>query len=1049
MGRIPASELERVKRETDLADLVRGSGVELARRGRDLVGLCPFHEDREPSLVVTPSKGLWHCLGACDAGGTVIDWVMCRDGVSFRHAAELLLGGSAEELGTVLEDLGLDPSAPTGELLGRIASFYNETLKGAPEARSYLEGRGLGDRRLVDVFELGYANRTLCYRLPPGRLKAGAAIRGRLQELGVLRESGHEHLTGSVVVPIRDGSGEMVQLYGRKIRDDLRKGTPAHLYLPGPLRGIWNAAALETHAEIILCESLLDALTFWAAGHENVTTAFGTNGLTDELEAALEGHEIERVLIAYDRDAAGDRGAEKAAERLGPRGIECWRIRFPRGLDANEYAREVRPAKKSLGVAIRGAVWLGTGPPPGEPASRDASPPISGSRDPAGDRTPKDPVSEPAAPEPAASSLVASSSTAADAPAAAAPAASPVAATAALPTLPLEVGAEEVTASVDDRAYRVRGLEKNGSPDLMRVNLLVRRGEAVHVDTLDLYQARQRKAFVTQAAGELSVGKKLLTRDLGRLLLALERVQADRLRGALDPEPNVPALTEAERREALTLLEDPDLLGRILADFERAGVVGEETNKLVGYLAAVSRKLAEPLAVVIQSSSAAGKTALMDAVLSFVPPEDRVRYSALTGQSLFYMEGTRLKHRVLAVVEEEGAERASYALKLLQSEGELTIASTGKDPDTGKLVTHEYRVEGPVMLFLTTTAVELDEELLNRALVLAVDEDRSQTRRVHRAQRERRTLEGLLARKRREAVVRVHRNAQRLLRPLAVVNPYAPDLTFLDTRTRTRRDHQKYLTLIDAVALLHQHQREVKTVERGGVTVEYVEVEPSDIAVANRLAGEVLGRSLDELPPQTRRVLELLHEWLDDRDDHPDSERHDHEPGPDVPGARARPRFTAREVREALGLGPTQTKVHLARLVDLEYVAACRRGPGLPYTYELLYRGEGETGTPFLPGLVDVDGLPARPHRLPLEMDPYDPDRSGSSGGWSGRMAGWSGGGRPPVCARSGGGRAAGIAPNRLNDAASGPERPPGPENATRDDARRSHVPAGRNGTGP
>jgi hypothetical protein len=353
------------------------------------------------------------------------------------------------------------------------------------------------------------------------------------------------------------------------------------------------------------------------------------------------------------------------------------------------------------------------------------------------------------------------------------------------------------------------------------------------------------------------------------------------------------------------------------------------------------------------------------------------------------------------------------------------------------------------MLFLTTTAVELDEELLNRALVLAVDEDRSQTRRVHRAQRERRTLEGLLARKRREAVVRVHRNAQRLLRPLAVVNPYAPDLTFLDTRTRTRRDHQKYLTLIDAVALLHQHQREVKTVERGGVTVEYVEVEPSDIAVANRLAGEVLGRSLDELPPQTRRVLELLHEWLDDRDDHPDSERHDHEPGPDVPGARARPRFTAREVREALGLGPTQTKVHLARLVDLEYVAACRRGPGLPYTYELLYRGEGETGTPFLPGLVDVDGLPARPHRLPLEMDPYDPDRSGSSGGWSGRMAGWSGGGRPPVCARSGGGRAAGIAPNRLNDAASGPERPPGPENATRDDARRSHVPAGRNGTGP
>src|SRR3990167_2373633 len=96
----------------------------------------------------------------------------------------------------------------------------------------------------------------------------------------------------------------------------------------------------------------------------------------------------------------------------------------------------------------------------------------------------------------------------------------------------------------------------------------------------------------------------------------------------------------------------------------------------------------------------------------------------MTGQSLFYMGDVDLRHKVLAIVEEEGAERASYALKLLQSEKELTIASTGKDPETGKLVTHEYKVEGPVMIFLTTTAIEVDEELMNRCVVLTVDEDR-------------------------------------------------------------------------------------------------------------------------------------------------------------------------------------------------------------------------------------------------------------------------------------------------------------------------------------
>lgn len=135
------------------------------------------------------------------------------------------------------------------------------------------------------------------------------------------------------------------------------------------------------------------------------------------------------------------------------------------------------------------------------------------------------------------------------------------------------------------------------------------------------------------------------------------------------------------------MLKDPTLIERILADFERCGVVGEETNKLTGYLAAVSRKLEEPLAVILQSSSAAGKTVLMEAILAFMPEEDRVKYSAMTGQSLFYMGETDLKHKILAIMEEEGAERASYALKLLQSEGELAIASTGKDPSTGRLVT--------------------------------------------------------------------------------------------------------------------------------------------------------------------------------------------------------------------------------------------------------------------------------------------------------------------------------------------------------------------------
>jgi hypothetical protein len=357
----------------------------------------------------------------------------------------------------------------------------------------------------------------------------------------------------------------------------------------------------------------------------------------------------------------------------------------------------------------------------------------------------------------------------------------------------------------------------------------------------------------------------------------------------------------------------------------------------------------------------------------------------MTGQSLFYMGETDLAHKVLAVAEEEGAERAAYALKLLQSEGELTIASTGKDPKSGRLVTQEYRVEGPVAIFLTTTAAEVDEELLNRCLVLSVSESREQTRAIHKIQRERRTLAGLAARREREQVLRRHRNAQRLLRPLAVVNPYAHHLTFLDTRTRTRRDHEKYLTLIDTIALLHQHQREVK--RHGGegeAALRYVEVELADVEAANRLAAEVLGTSLDELPPQTRRLLELL-------------DRHVTEQCEALGVAREDVRFTRRDVREALGWNDTQLTVHLARLSDLEYLAIHPgAGRGGRYAYELLYRGEGAGGERFVLGLLDVERLRSLT---------YDANRSGSEPNRSGS-------GRPPVGGRSGGGPARKTAPS-------------------------------------
>jgi DNA primase len=232
MARIPDDELERLKREVDLAELVRSSGVELERRGSNLVGLCPMHDDKEPSLVVTPSKNLWSCLGACGTGGTVIDWVMKTQGVSFRHAVMILRQG--EPLGPVSPvkrarvpklPCPLAEDATGGRLLLQAIEYYHQTLLECPEATAFLESRGINDPEAIRTFRLGFANRSLGLTLPAKKTKAGALMRGRLAEVGLLRDTGHEHLCGSLTIPIFDAEGEVVEVYGRKIRNDLAKGT--------------------------------------------------------------------------------------------------------------------------------------------------------------------------------------------------------------------------------------------------------------------------------------------------------------------------------------------------------------------------------------------------------------------------------------------------------------------------------------------------------------------------------------------------------------------------------------------------------------------------------------------------------------------------------------------------------------------------------------------------------------------------------------------------------------------------------------------------------
>ena len=900
MPKIPDEEIQRLKREVSLVRLCERYGIDLKSQGKNLVGFCPWHKDDKPSFIVTPEKNLWHCMGACDEGGDVFNLVQKAENVSFRRAADILLeiSGSMPKSQTIETHTGTrhqilvnpgDGLADT-ELKNHVVDFYHRAFLSDPKAMKYLEGRHCMHPEAARLFKIGYANRTLGYRVPMTTAD-GKRLKARLNKIGIFRKSGHEHMSGSVVFPIMDLNGNPVQMYGRKITAGLRKGTPEHLYLEQPMAGVWNLTGVANQKEWILCECIIDALTLWCQGLRNVTCCFGKNTFTDDMWSVLRKIRPTKVVIAFDNDESGNKAAEKLAPRLAKEGANVHRLTVPQGKDINEYVCLLAGKdKKAIPGILQGLVV-------DAPVIRQADPENVD-------------IAEPASTSPETSSSISSlaANLAANAESrnslqSAEPANAPVkpsekqaAKEKNIPDHPENPGQNELHPSflaadlatkeksvdenppvkpkpladnvktvkkghdiemtIGNRSYRIRGLAKNQTFDVMKVNLRVMADNWYHVDNLDLYNARHRTTFINTAADELQIKAEILKKDLGKVLIKLEDLQDEQINKTLEPKKKEITLTEKEREQALAFLKDPNLFDRINSDFAKCGYVGEENNRLLGYLATTSRKLDEPLAIIVQSATAAGKTALMKTILNFMPRQDRVQYSAVTGQSLFYMTETNLKHKILAIVEEEGAENAGYALKLLQSEGELTIASTGRDA-SGEFVTKEYHVEGPVMVFLTTTNIEIDEELLNRCIVLVVDEDRAQTRAIHDQQRMNETLEGQLMKTDRQDIIKLHQNAQRLLKPIIIANNFAPRLTFPDHCTRTRRDHMKYLVLIRTSAFIHQYQRPVKTAMKDGRPQAYIEVTLDDVDLANRLANDVLGRSLDELPPQNPQAFTL------------------------------------------------------------------------------------------------------------------------------------------------------------------------------------------------
>jgi DNA primase catalytic core len=803
-------------KKLSLVEILKSRGIAVKKQGNQYLALCPFHEDHNPSLSIDPKTNLFKCFG-CGKSGDPIRFIELYEKKNFPEAVSALSGG----------EQGPDPAGVNlGQLLNRVSQVYHEAFLASAKPQEYLKGRGIIKPEIYSAFQLGYSSGKLLEVLP----KEGPIIEA-LKKIGILTEKGRELFLGCVTFPLFDANGNTVGIYGRKLDN---AGTVHHLYLPGKRRGIFNRQAAATSDELILTESIIDALSLYQNGLPNVIPLYGTNGLTDDHLELFREYRPKKLWFCLNSDEPGKQAAAKMAEVLKALGFSVGIIQLPEHKDINEFFQSGKTFDDFAQLLIESE---NSTLPPGYSVAET------------------------------------------------------------------EIG---LSITCDSRQYRIRGVSLHNL-ERLRVNIRATYGEKYHIDTLDLYQSRARHYFSAQLAKIFGLDAATIDGDLLFIINQIESFQAKQ-QTATAQEKKSYQMTKQEEEEALELLKSPDLLENILGDMDALGHVGEETNKILAYLIAVSRKLPKPLSGIIVSQSAAGKSGLVETVQELTPPEEVEFFSRITPQALYYMERDALKRKLLIIEERTGGEGADYSIRTLQSRQKLTQAVPIKDPNSGKIKTMTFEVEGPIAYLETTTSAEINHENATRCFELYLDESPEQTRRIHQAQRAARTENGLARKARIESTKHRHHNLQRLLKPVAVEIPFAPDLDFPADSLRTRRDHERFLSLIEAVTFLFQYQREQKEIitpdgEKTAAVLSTME----DYAKAYELAREILGFTLDDLKKHARELLEQIQAMIQNQ----------------AQGTEALPEdllFTRREIWEYTSWPDHQIKAHIKQLEEMEYL---------------------------------------------------------------------------------------------------------------------------------
>ena len=881
--------IEEIKSTLTIMDVVMQYGLLPDRQGKLC---CPFHEDKTPSFQIYSKTNTWHCFsGNCNAGsGDVIDFVMKKD-ISNKYQAimkckAIIAQLHPEALPTVHHQVNspVIDKQDKANTLEKIFTYFKNGLTTSSLGRNYLNTRGLDRAKLQAAgIMLGYNSGQYHHgtqNLIEGSVKYGLLIPSDRVNTG---GSGY-NIWGkmTVVFPLLNKQNNIISFYARSVNDMKNN---KHYYLKDS-EGLFPCYPKHNTKSLLITESIIDAATLQQlteiTSQFTILAAYGTNRLTDEhLQAIKELNELEEIVFYFDGDTAGITATKKyvtTLKELLPN-VTVSVVQTLENEDVNsiycKYGIELIAQQINTRVSAETEViTLQTPPPVVEEKKQEPQ---------------KKPIAKKETPKQE-------------------------------PTTFTTDNPEALVWQNEQLHILILGGIKLSGLDRLKVTLKIKSKKNHYTPlrhNLDLYNTEHLLRLKQNVSEQLEVPLTLADVSFNEVIEALENYRLERVSN-LQPTKHISQpMTTLETDTALAFLKHPELMHNTMSDIGKTGIVGEHVNRLTMFLVFLSRITSDPLHIISFGASGTGKTYLQEGVAKLIPIEDKLEITTLSGNALYYFKNDDLKHKLLLIEDYDGVQDGLYALRELSSKQKITKTVSLKD-SKGNIKTYTFVVEGPVCIAGCTTKESTYEDNANRCILLYLDTSAKQDELIMEYQRK--VSAGLINYKEEEIFRTQLRNAQRMIKPIRVVNPYAPCLKIPKNVLKPRRSHRLYLRFIEIVTLYNQYQREIKinTLDNE----PYIETTFEDIAWANKLLKHILIRKADELTTACRTFLERLKSHLKDKKE---------------------TTFKAKDIRGELRLHASSVKKYLLELYNNGYIKQTGGNKARGYVYEIASYEEYET----------------------------------------------------------------------------------------------------------